>query len=133
MKPTILLKELKFKAIRSSGPGGQHVNKTSSKIELQFSIETSKGLTSVEKERLQLKLKHRLTKEHVLILQCDDSRSQHRNKTLVVKRFLALIENGVKVQKKRKKTTPSKSAVEKRLKQKKQQALKKQHRKSPDF
>tara|TARA_R100000935_G_scaffold58614_2_gene96576 strand:+ start:1849 stop:2250 length:402 start_codon:yes stop_codon:yes gene_type:complete len=131
MKTEILLKELQFKAIRSSGPGGQHVNKTASKIELQFNIATSEGLSDVEKQQLKKNLQSRLTQEDVLILQCGDTRSQHRNKTIVTKRFLSLIEVGVKIPKRRKKTKPSKSAIEKRLRQKKQQALKKQQRKPP--
>lgn len=126
-----LLTELQFKAVKSSGPGGQHVNKTASKVMLYFSVEASQGLSDIEKERIQQKLKSRLSEENILVLQCEETRSQHRNKTLVIKRFLALLEESVKVKKKRKKTKPSKSAVEKRLRQKKEKALKKEQRKPP--
>ena len=71
------------------------------------------------------KLKTKLTKEFILIIQCDESRSQHKNKELVIKRFLELIINGLKVPKKRKATKPSKSSIRKRLEKKKKQAFKK--------
>ncbi|OYX23659.1 MAG: aminoacyl-tRNA hydrolase, partial [Flavobacteriales bacterium 32-35-8] len=82
-----LLNELTFKATRSSGAGGQHVNKVSSKIELVFNLLESSVFNEEQKERLQNKLQSRLTKEGVLMLQCDESRSQHKNKELVIKRF----------------------------------------------
>jgi ribosome-associated protein len=99
-----IIKELQFKAVRSSGAGGQNVNKVSTKIELFFDLNNSHALTDSEKERLLLKLSHRLTKENKLLLQCDESRSQHKNKALVIKRFLQTIEIALKVPKKRRKT-----------------------------
>jgi ribosome-associated protein len=119
MSPEILTKELRFKAVRSSGAGGQHVNKVSSKVELAFDVVQSQGLSSKEKERLLFKLENRLTKDHILILQCDEARSQHQNKKLVTQRFFELLKKALHVPKKRKPTRPSKSAVEKRLKSKK--------------
>ena len=92
-----IIKELKFKAIRSSGAGGQHVNKVSSKIELTFDLENSNSVSDEEKQLLKSKLQSKLTKEHFLILFCDESRSQHRNKELAIKRFLELITQGLKV------------------------------------
>lgn len=133
MDTAVLLKELEFKAVRSSGAGGQHVNKVSTKIELLFNVEKSLGLTDLEKERVLLKLGNRISKEHILLLQCDDSRSQHKNKTLVIKRFMEIIENALKIPKKRKKTKPSKAAVEKRLRAKKKSAQKKANRAKPDL
>ena len=81
-------RELQFKAVRSGGAGGQHVNKVSTKVELSFAIPSSEGLSDAEKERILLKLKSRLNNEGVLVLKCDEARSQHKNKVLVVKRFL---------------------------------------------
>lgn len=133
MKKTVILRELQFKAVRSSGAGGQHVNKVSTKIELLFDLEASKALSDIEKERVSLKLDSRLTKENILLLQCDESRSQHKNKALVMKRFLEMIENALKIPKKRKKTKPSKSAIEKRLKAKKKSAQKKANRTKPNL
>lgn len=128
-----ILTELQFKAIRSSGPGGQHANKVSSKVELSFHIEASAGLTERQKKRVLLKLGNKLSKEGLLILQCDESRSQHKNKELVIKRFLKLIEKSLVVPKARKKSRPTRSSIEKRLKGKKIASLKKQSRGKPDY
>ena len=133
MNKTDILKELKFKAVRSGGAGGQHVNKVSTKIELFFDVNTSNALSEKEKERLLLKLGHRLTKENILLLQCDESRSQHKNKDLAIKRFLEVIDNALKIPKKRRKTKPSRSSIEKRLRSKKKAAQKKVNRGKPDL
>ena len=133
MNTTQIVQELQFKAVRSSGAGGQHVNKVSTKIELTYDLQNSTAITDKEKERLLLKLSNRLTKENVLLLQCDDSRSQHKNKELAIKRFLELIKSALVVPKKRKKTKPSRSAIEKRLNTKKKSALKKANRKKPSL
>lgn len=131
MTPETLFNELTFKASRSSGAGGQHVNKVASKIELSFDMPNSQGLTEEEKERLQQKISSRLTKEGILLLSCSESRSQHKNKAIVIERFLELIKENLKVKKPRKKSKPSKGAIEKRLKSKKEKAFKKAHRKPP--
>ncbi len=128
-----LLKELKFKAVRSSGAGGQHVNKVSSKVELTFDVQNSSEFTEEERELLFKNLQTRLTKEGLLLLNCDDSRSQHKNKELVIKRFLEIITNGLKVPKKRKPTKPSKASIKKRLEKKKKQAYKKALRNKPEL
>lgn len=133
MDKSKIIRELQFKAVRSSGAGGQHVNKVSTKIELSFEVNTSNALSEREKERIVLKLDHRLTKENILLLQCDESRSQHKNKDLAIKRFLEVIENALKVPKKRKATKPSKSSIEKRLRSKKKAAQKKVNRGKPDL
>jgi ribosome-associated protein len=131
MQEGVILNELSFKAIRSSGAGGQHVNKTASKVEVTFNVVNSEGLSKTEKQRLQVKLASKITQEGNIVLQCGTSRSQHRNKTEVIKRLLDLLRKNIVVPKKRKKTKPSKSAIEKRLKQKKNTALKKVNRKPP--
>jgi len=128
-----IIQELQFKAVRSSGAGGQHVNKVSTKIELSFEVNASSALSEREKERILLKLSSRLTKENVLLLQCDESRSQHKNKELAIKRFLDVIANALKVAKKRKPTKPSKASVEKRLHSKKKAAQKKMNRAKPNL
>jgi len=128
-----IIQELKFKAVRSSGAGGQHVNKVSTKIELSFELNTSQALSNKEKERVSLKLGHRLTKENILLLQCDDSRSQHKNKELAIKRFLEIITNALIIPKKRRATKPSRASVEKRLQSKKKAAQKKANRSKPDL
>jgi len=129
----VLLQELTFKAIRSSGAGGQHVNKVSSKIELSFNLSTSEALTEIQKQRIQNKLKSRLTNDGVLILQCDESRSLHKNKELVIKRFFELIKASLVVPKKRIPTKVPKSVIKKRLKSKRNISEKKANRKKPDI
>ena len=128
-----LLKELKFKAVRSSGAGGQHVNKVSSKVELIFDLQNSFEFSEDEKIVLLKNLQTKLTKENILLLSCDESRSQHKNKEIVIKRFLQLIINGLKVPKKRKATKPSKSSIKKRLDKKKKHAYKKALRRKPEL
>lgn len=124
-----LIKELTFKAIRSSGAGGQHVNKVSSKIELCFSIKNSLGLTPEEKEKLYKNIGSRLTKDQRLILFSDESRSQHKNKELAIKRFLALIVKSSTKQKERKASKPTRASILKKRENKRLQALKKSMRK----
>ncbi|RAJ14000.1 alternative ribosome rescue aminoacyl-tRNA hydrolase ArfB [Arenibacter echinorum] len=126
-----IIQELKFKAVRSSGAGGQHVNKVSSKVELTFDLENSMALTEHEKNRLLKKLSSKLSKENILLMQCEETRSQHKNKELVIKKFLETLEANLVVPKRRRKTKPSRSAIEKRLKGKKKAALKKVNRSKP--
>ena len=133
MKPEELIKELTFKAIRSSGAGGQHVNKVSSKIVLFFDVYNSGNLSDDEKELLLKNLQAKLTKENILILNCDESRSQHKNKEIAIARFLKIITEGLKVQKPRKATKIPRSVIRKRLESKKKQAFKKATRKKPDI
>ena len=133
MNTELMIKELKFKAVRSSGAGGQHVNKVSSKIELTFDLGNSESFTEEEKALLIQKLKSKLTKDNVLLLQCDESRSQHKNKEIAIDRFLNIISAGLKVEKPRKATKPSKSSIVKRLEKKKKQAFKKVLRNKSNF
>lgn len=131
METDKLLSELTFKAVRSSGAGGQNVNKVSSKVVLTFDLNASEALSEEEKIRLSEKLATKLTSENLLILNCDEDRSQLKNKTIVTRRFLEIIENSLKVPKKRKPTSVPKSVVEKRLKDKSTLSEIKQNRKKP--
>lgn len=126
-----LIKELQFKTIRSSGAGGQHVNKVSSKVVLSFNVFTSEFLSKEQKDLLKINLKSNLTKEGVLILSSDKSRSQHRNKELVIKRFFKILAIGLTLQKKRKATKPSKASVKRKAETKKRISIKKALRKKP--
>jgi ribosome-associated protein len=127
----ILNKELSFKAVRSSGAGGQHVNKVSSKVELFFDLQYSKALSNDEKQLLFKNLQSRLSKEQVLILSCAESRSQHKNKEIVINRFLELLNLHLVVPKVRRATKPSRASVKKRLDNKKKIGEKKSLRKKP--
>lgn len=131
MNTAALIKELQFKAVRSSGAGGQHVNKVSSKIELTFDLQKSDSLSEREKELVLKNLASRFTKEQVLILFCDENRSQHRNKEIAVKRFLKIISEALIVQKKRRPTKPSFSSIKKQAENKKKHAIKKNLRQKP--
>ncbi len=131
MNKESLIKELHFKAIRSSGAGGQHVNKVSSKIELTFDVINSQHLSLNQKETLQNKLANRVNKEGILILFCDQSRSQHKNKELAIKRFIEIISDALKPKKIRRATKPSRSSIYKNADNKKKNSAKKALRKKP--
>ena len=131
MNTAIIINEFKFKAVRNSGAGGQHVNKVSSKVELVFNISDSKGLTDDEKLIITQKLTSRITKSGDLVLYCGDTRSQHRNKELVISRCLDVLKASLYIPKPRKRSKPTKSSIKKRLESKKKQALKKSNRKKP--
>lgn len=133
MEPEKIISELTFKAVRSSGAGGQNVNKVSSKVVLTFDLTASKALSDEEKLLLQNKLTTRLTSENILILNCDEDRSQLKNKELVVKRFLTLIKKSLLVPKLRKPTKIPRSVIEKRLKDKKNISGIKSTRKNPEL
>lgn len=100
MKTDILLSELSYKAIRSSGAGGQNVNKVASKVVLIFDTATTQAFSEEELARIQTKLAKKISSENLLILTCDEDRSQRKNKQIVTKRFLELIEKALVVPKK---------------------------------
>lgn len=133
MKTEVILSELNFKAVRSSGAGGQHVNKVSSKIVLIFDVSTSQGLDEEEKLLLQTKLKSKISQENLLILTCDEVRSQFKNKKIIIKRFFEMLEKALVKPKIRKATKISKGANEKRIQEKKKAGEIKAGRKKLDF
>jgi ribosome-associated protein len=128
-----IISELHFKAVRSSGAGGQNVNKVSSKVVLTFDIMPSQGLSEKEKELLQTNLASRLTTDFILILNCDEDRSQIKNKEIVIKRFLQLIKKALIIPKERKATKVPKSVIRKRIKDKKNISDIKKSRKKPNL
>jgi ribosome-associated protein len=128
-----ILSELNYKAVRSSGAGGQNVNKVSSKVVLTFDLVNSLALTDEEKELSKKKLKSKLTLEGILILNCDEDRSQLKNKSIITKRFIEIIEKSLIIPKPRKATKIPKSVIEKRLKDKSTNSEIKQNRKKPDL
>lgn len=123
-----LIKELAFKASRSSGSGGQNVNKVSTKVELRFDVDKSVELNKDEKDRIKLKLKNRISNEEILIITSESERTQLGNKKKVIELFFELMEKAIKKPKKRLKTKPSKISIEKRLNEKKIQSEKKKNR-----
>ncbi|WP_286914500.1 alternative ribosome rescue aminoacyl-tRNA hydrolase ArfB [Flavobacterium sp. UBA4197] len=131
MEKEKLIAELRYKAVRSSGAGGQNVNKVSSKIQLTFDVSNSSALTDEEKSKVLEKLAARLTKEGVLLLNCDENRSQLKNKEIVTKRFLSLIQESLWVDKERKATKIPHSVIKKRIQSKRNLSQKKDFRKKP--
>ena len=95
----ITLNEISFKAVRSSGSGGQNVNKVASKVLLIFDLNNSKGLTDDEKSLLQTKIATKLTQDGILILTSEEDRSQLKNKEKVIKKCFKLLENALDVPK----------------------------------
>lgn len=128
-----LSSEFVFQTSRSSGPGGQNVNKVSSRVELRFDIPNSALLDDDQKELLLRRLSSKLTSSGVLLVASQEDRSQHRNKEIVVARFYELLQQALKPVKKRRATRPTRASVERRIQLKKQQGEKKTRRGKMDF
>ena len=126
------LPEITFQTSRSSGPGGQNVNKVESRVELRFLIKDSQLLTETQKERLHLKLQSRLTAEGELLITAQEDRSQPRNKDIALRKFHELLLKSLHQDRPRRATRPSKSAVRKRLDTKKKDGEKKANRRRVD-
>ena len=122
------LQELIFTTSRSSGPGGQNVNKVNSKVTLKFDVVHSSILTAEQKELILKKISARLTKDGVLLIIAQDNRSQLQNKEAAVQKLDRLLTKIFTPKKQRKTTKPSKAAKQARIKDKKQRSEKKQWR-----
>jgi ribosome-associated protein len=124
-----LSKEFEFITSRSSGPGGQNVNKVNSKVELRFSVFDSQLLTQKEKETIFLKLYHHINKDGILSVTAQTDRSQLKNKEIAIQKFYQWIEIALSPVKPRRKTRPSRASKERRLEDKQANAQKKENRK----
>lgn len=124
----IPIAELSFRFSTSSGPGGQHANRSATKVTLLFDVANSPSLPEKIRERLLKKLANRIDKEGVLQIQVQSSRSQHRNRETAVSLFQQLLADALKKKKKRRKTKPSAAANEKRLAEKKKRSERKRQR-----
>jgi ribosome-associated protein len=133
MNNIALISELHYKAVRSSGAGGQNVNKVSSKVVLSFDLKNSRALSEEQKVLLEQNISTRLTADLILILNCDEDRSQLKNKEIITKRFLQIIKKGLEVPKERKGTRVPKGVIRKRIKDKKNISQVKQNRKKPNI
>ena len=124
----IPMAELRFRFSGSSGPGGQHVNKTATKATLLFDVRHSPSLTEAQRQLILEKLVNRIDKEGILRIEAQTFRSQRRNRDTAVTKFRMLLAQALKQPKKRRKTRPSRAAQEKRLAAKKKQSEKKRRR-----
>lgn len=122
--------ELEWQFIRASGPGGQHVNKVSSAVQLVFDIRAS-SLPDVYKNRLLALSDHRISKSGKVIIKCQQSRSQALNRELALEQLQALIKSVTEARKKRVATRPSRAARQRRLDSKKKRSATKAARGKP--
>ncbi|TIH14748.1 aminoacyl-tRNA hydrolase [Marinifilum sp. JC120] len=125
--------EISFFASRSSGPGGQHVNKTSSKVTLVFHVQDSPSLSDHQKRLIISRLGGRINSKGELQLSCEEHRSQFRNKEEAVSRFAKLIADALKPVRKRRKTKVPYSAKRKRMDGKKKRSDLKKSRSKPGY
>lgn len=126
-------KELLIRATRSSGPGGQHVNKTSSRIELVWNVSTSETLTDEDRARLLTSLASRLSTDNELRIVVSDTRSQHKNRVIAEERFAEIIRKALIIPKTRKPTKPSQGQKQARLEAKSRLSEKKRQRRPPGY
>ncbi|HRW97505.1 MAG TPA: alternative ribosome rescue aminoacyl-tRNA hydrolase ArfB [Bacteroidales bacterium] len=131
LKERHLEKECTFTASRSSGPGGQNVNKVNTKIDLRFNIALSTLLREEEKNLLLSKLKNRITDEDLLVISCQEFRSQSKNKKKTVEKLYLLLEDALKVPLNRKPTRLPEAFRKKRLWDKRHLTEKKNLRRPP--
>jgi ribosome-associated protein len=120
--------ELTYRATRAGGPGGQHVNTSSTRIELLWHPERSPSLSSEQRQRLRDKLASRIDSEGNVRVVASAFRSQTRNREDAAERLVGLLRRALAVPKKRRKTRPSRAAVEARLQSKRHTSEKKRHR-----
>lgn len=121
--------ELTYKTSRSSGSGGQNVNKVETSVTAMWNIGESDFFDDVEKERIFLRLKNRINSEGILQVTASESRTQLQNKKMATEKMLELVNLAIIVPKKRVKTKPSKGQIQKRLDNKKKISEKKENRK----
>lgn len=120
--------ELTFSFSPSGGPGGQHANKAATRVTLFFDVANSPSLTEAQRKRLMKRLESRLDKDGILQINAQDTRSQHRNREIVLERFEDLLREALKPRKRRRKTRPSRAAHERRLREKKKRGQLKRDR-----
>jgi ribosome-associated protein len=123
--------ELELTASRAGGPGGQHVNKTSSRITLRWNLERSSALPAWLRARAMRRLRKRLTRDGALVIHVDDERSQHRNREVARERLAELVREAIRPRKKRIATAVPRGVREKRLRDKRRRSARKRERRSP--
>jgi ribosome-associated protein len=129
----LLENEIRYSTSRSSGPGGQNVNKVNTQVELRFSVTETAIFNEEEKARILEKLKNKINSAGELILTSQEGRTQLENKELVTIKFFSMVESALRVRKTRIKTAPSPASVKLRLETKKNTSVKKKLRKPPEL
>lgn len=127
----IPLSEIALSFSRSGGPGGQNVNKVSTKVEVRFRPAESSALAPEQAERIARRLSNRMTKEGEILLTSSETRSQDTNRQLAIERLGNLLENALARRKRRRRTRPTRASKERRLRQKKHRGEKKRLRQRP--
>jgi len=129
-KTTVISEEeLKYDFSRSSGPGGQNVNKVNTRVTLYFDVKNSSSLTYPEKKAITSKLRNRISKDGVLRVICQKHRTQAANKMDATNRLVELLQKALTFKPPRKITKPTKASIQRRLENKKQRSQTKQLRK----
>ena len=123
--------ELDFTFARSGGPGGQHANTSSTKVELRWDVDASSSLSPEQKSLVHERLGKRINAEGVLVLQASEYRSQTRNRDAVIARFATLLGDALRVQASRRPTKPTRAARKRRLEAKRRRAETKTMRRTP--
>ena len=118
----IPLSELQFHFVRSSGPGGQHVNRSATQVELTFDVANSPSLTEEQRQRVLLSLRNRIDSRGVLHITNQTLRSQHQNREEAMARFCELLRRALRTPRARRPTRPSAAARERRLTQKRERS-----------
>ena len=129
---TIPASEIEARATRSSGPGGQHVNTSSTRVELVWMLALSRAVTAAQGARIREKLAGRLDADGNLRVVASDTRSQRQNRALAEDRLVILVRRALAIPKLRKRTKPTKGAVERRLADKHLHSERKRERRTRD-
>lgn len=124
--------ELEVAFARAGGPGGQHVNTSSTKVELRFDVAGSPSLDDAQRAAITAHLGNRITSEGVLVLTASEHRSQTRNREAVIARFAHLVAEAVRPRRQRRRTRPSRASMRRRLEQKRRRGETKTLRQPPD-
>ncbi len=128
-----LISEIRFEFIRSSGPGGQNVNKVSTAVILHFNIPNSHALTDLGKNKFLATAKHKIDQNGVLTFMARRFRTQENNRRDAIDRFIKLVESSQKIPKNRVSTRPTQASREKRIQSKKKHGETKKYRYSTDY
>ncbi|MDP8970245.1 MAG: aminoacyl-tRNA hydrolase [Actinomycetota bacterium] len=131
--PTVSIpeRELELRFARSGGPGGQHVNTTSTKVELRWDVRATTALTEEQKARVLERLANRITADGVLVLTSSEHRSQTRNREAVVTRLATLVGEALRPTPPRRPTRPNPASIQRRLEAKRRRAPRKALRRRP--